>query len=361
MFKPEIISSADLKNILKNKKTALVCTKYWGKNNFLEKYLSINSSSFHQIVLIPSGEPESDSLDKISQGLDSGIEEIVALGGGSSIDSAKMLGILKNSNSRCADYEFAKKVIPNDVISIIAVPTTAGSGSEATMYTVINNSQTRRKFTLTDYSLMPNRVLLCPELTMALPEKITISAGMDAFIQSFESFFSKKPNIISSSLAPLVMSIILRNLPSIIQSPHDLQARKMMQEASFLSGICINYSRTGLIHTISAALSKYFSNPHGELNTIIMPHVIEFNKEHHNPPKDQLEFLLKSLDLKSLDSFLDYIISFCRKFNLNIDTKVIVDKKEIIKRIFQDSDLSSVNPQEIDEEKLLKLIERILG
>ena len=91
-----------------------------------------------------------------------------------------------------------------------------------------------------------------------------------------------------------------------------------------------------------------------------MPYVIEFNKEYYNPPKEQLEFLLKSLDLKSLDSFLNYIILFCRNLNLNLDMKIIADKKEMIKRIFQDSGLSSVNPREIDEKILLKLIEQVL-
>ena len=360
MVKPELINSIELKNILNNKKTALICTKFWKENNFLEKYLSIDFSSFYQIVLIPSGEPESDMLDRINQELNSGIEEIVALGGGSTIDSAKMLGILKHDDLHCVDYEIGNKIITDNITSIIAIPTTSGSGSESTMYTVINNSKTHRKFTVTDNSIMPSKVLLCPELTLGLPERVTISAGMDAFIQAFEAFFSKKPDIISLSLAPFIMSTILKNLPALIQSPQDLHLRKILQEVSFLSGICINNSRTGLIHTISVSLAKYFSNLHGELNTIIMPRVIEFNSLQYNPPKEHLDFLLSSLDMKSLGSFLNHVILFCKKFNLNLYPKKQIDKKEIVERIFQDSGLSAVNPREIDEKQLSKLLGGIL-
>jgi len=338
----------------------LVCTESWKKNDLLEKYTSINFSLFHQIITIPSGEPESDLLDKINSEMDSDIEEIIALGGGSTIDSAKMLGVLNNNNYSCADYEFDRKISPSNVIPIIAIPTTAGSGSESTMYTVINNSQTHRKFTLTDYSIMPHKVLLCPELTLNLPKQVTIASGMDAFIQAFEAFFSKTPNPISSSLAPFIMYTILKNLEEVVKNPHNLDLRKLMQEVSYLSGICINYSRTGLIHTISVSLSKYHSNLHGELNTIIMPHVIEFNKFHYELSKSNLEFLLKSLNMKSIDEFINQIILFCNKLDLKLFSKLKIDKKEIIERIFQDSGLSIVNPREIDEKQLSILIERIL-
>ena len=357
---PEIIDNEALKDIVGSKKLALICSKNWKDNGKIEKIPSLSLSSFKQVVLVPSGEPESKSLDKISQELDPDLDGLVALGGGSSIDSAKMLAILKAEKSYCTDYEFNKKKITKKLMPVIAIPTTSGSGSESSMYAVINNSQTHRKFTITHNSIVPSKVLLYPELTIDLPRRITISAGMDAFIQAFEAFFTKDSNPISAYLAPTVMSSILKNLSYVIKNPGDLQARKSMQKSSFLSGICINYSRTGLIHTISMALSEYYSNLHGELNTIIMPYVIKYNKNYYNPPKEEMNFLLTMSGFESLNSFLDYVISYCQELSLVPTQNKIPDKERMIKRIFQDSELYSVNPREINEIELLKIIECVI-
>ena len=140
----------------------------------------------------------------------------------------------------------------------------------------------------------------------------------------------------------------------------NLKIFKKMQEFSFLSGICISYSRTGLIHTISVALSKDFSQMHGELNSIIFPHVIDFNKDFYKIGNHQLDILLKLFGKKDLDLLVEYFKKYVRKLEFKLDENQEIETEDIISRIYQDKGLFTINPAPITKSKLKLLITGIL-
>ncbi|OON95728.1 MAG: alcohol dehydrogenase [Epulopiscium sp. Nele67-Bin005] len=205
-----------------------------------------------------------------------GATSIVALGGGSPIDVAKAVGVLVVYGGKITDYEGMHKV-PGPIVPMIVIPTTAGTGSEATASAVITDEQRNYKMTVFTYEILPKYAILDPELIMTAPASISAACGVDAFIHALEAYISRNASPFSDMMAEKAMELIGRSLRRFVANRSDVEAACDMMAGSNFAGISFAWARLGNIHALSHPVSAYFHVPHGVANAILMPTVIEYN------------------------------------------------------------------------------------
>lgn len=190
---------------------------------------------------------------------------IIALGGGSSMDTAKAAGVVAASGKNIQKYLDGnpKRLEIRQVLPIIAIPTTAGTGSEVSQYAVITDEQTLRKDSITSSFLYPKVSLVDPQLTVGLPEKLTISTGLDVLSHALESMFSKIRNSFTEIMALEAIRNVFQWLPICVKEPENLEAREEMAFASILAGIAMSHCCGTLPHGLGCPLSGHFGVPHG--------------------------------------------------------------------------------------------------
>jgi alcohol dehydrogenase len=203
---------------------------------------------------------------------------IVAFGGGSAIDFAKSLAAGLASGSGGQDLRaivsHPESLLENPPLPIHAIPTTSGTGSEVTHFATIWDYENRRKLSLTSQTLAPKTALVDSELTDLLPANATLSSGLDALNQAFESVWNKNSSPITVVLASRAISLALEALPALHQNLSNTVARDKMAEASLLAGLCINQTRTAICHSISYPLTAHFGVPHGVACAFTMAEVL---------------------------------------------------------------------------------------
>ena len=205
---------------------------------------------------------------------------IIALGGGSVLDTGKAISAMVTNEGSVADYQeiegkgrkFQHKPIP-----FIAIPTTSGTGSEATKNAVITNTKLDLKKSIRDPWLIPEVALVDPELTLSLPPHITAICGGDALTQCIEAYLGKKSQEITDALALHAIGLIDKSLVKAVKEGKNLEARKDMAMAALLSGLCLSNSGLGTAHALSHPLGVYYKIPHGLSCAVLLPYVMEYN------------------------------------------------------------------------------------
>ena len=210
---------------------------------------------------------------------ENGCDLIVALGGGSAMDAGKAIAGLVLNPGKCSDFFGADKFI-NGNLPIIAIPTTAGTGSEVTPYSVLINQDTRSKLTIAGRGLFPVTAILDPELSTSMPRAVTISTGLDALSQAMEGMASIRATPLGDSLALDTCRIVHAWLPRAADCPGDLEARSEMLYAAMLSGCVIAQSGTTLIHGMGYYFTLEFGLPHGLANGLLLAPVFRYNAQH---------------------------------------------------------------------------------
>lgn len=201
---------------------------------------------------------------------------LVAIGGGSSIDTAKSAGLLVASGGYLKDYAGVNKVA-KPTLPVIAIPTTAGTGSEVTIFAVMSDPDNNEKFTISSPLIAPRTSILDAELTLKLPPSITAFTGMDALTHAFEAFGSVIAQPATDALAVHAIRMIVENLPVAVHRGDRLAARENMLQAAFIAGVAFNSAFLGLAHAIASPLGGYFHVSHGLANAVMLPYVLEFN------------------------------------------------------------------------------------
>ncbi|MGL5055646.1 MAG: iron-containing alcohol dehydrogenase [Fusobacteriaceae bacterium] len=205
-----------------------------------------------------------------------GATSIVALGGGSPLDVAKAVGVLTKFGGAITDYEGRNKV-PGPIAPMIAIPTTAGTGSEATASSVITDEARNYKFSIISYETLPKYAILDPELIMTAPASIAASCGVDALIHAIEAYISKDASPFSDSMAEKAMELIGKNLRKFVADRTDEEAACGMMVGSNFAGISFAWARLGNVHAMSHPLSAFYHVPHGVANSVLLPTVMEYN------------------------------------------------------------------------------------
>jgi alcohol dehydrogenase len=201
---------------------------------------------------------------------------IIALGGGSPIDSAKAIAILAKHGGEMRDYKFPRIVIESG-LPIIAVPTTAGTGSEVTRVTIIADEKTDEKMLCVGIGFMPVAALIDFSLTLSLPARITADTGIDALTHAMEAYVSKKASLYSDSQALSAMRLIAPNLRRAYHDGADKAAREAMMLGSTLAGVAFSNASVALVHGMSRPIGAHFHVPHGLSNAMLLPSVTEFS------------------------------------------------------------------------------------
>ncbi|MBA1233063.1 iron-containing alcohol dehydrogenase [Stutzerimonas nitrititolerans] len=203
-------------------------------------------------------------------------DSIVALGGGSPIDSAKAIGILGKFGGEMRDYRFPRDV-SDAGLPLIAIPTTAGTGSEVTRFTIITDETSDEKMLCAGLGFMPVAALIDYELTLSLPPRVTADTGIDALTHAIEAYVSRKASLYSDAQALEAMRLLAPNLRAAFHEPRNLAVREAMMLGATLAGIAFSNASVALVHGMSRPIGAFFHVPHGLSNAMLLPAVTAFS------------------------------------------------------------------------------------
>lgn len=222
-------------------------------------------------------DPDIASVEKGTEAARAGgCDLIVGVGGGSSLDTAKAIGIMLTNDGHIRDYVGLGKV-KNRPAPVIAVPTTAGTGSEMTIWSVLSDKERQVKLSVGSVYNCPALALLDPELTVPLPPHVTAFTGMDALTHALESYVNLNTQPISEGMSVQAMKMIAANLRLAVANGNNLEARANMLLASTIAAMAFNSTRLGLAHALALPLGAHFHIPHGLVNAILLPEVMRYN------------------------------------------------------------------------------------
>lgn len=230
-------------------------------------------------VVCYSVEPEPDiaSIDEGTQRCrEAGCDLVIGLGGGSALDTAKAIALLTKHDGSIRDYQMGEMRFKFPGLPVIAVPTTAGTGSEATMVSVVTNKEAGVKKSVSHPFMVPQVVLLDPELTLHLPSQLTATTGFDALSHALESFVSLNAHPFCEALALRALELIGENLPRAVTHSADLVARSNMLIASYLAGLSLS-AGVGAAHILAQPIGAVTGLPHSDSIAILLPHVVRAN------------------------------------------------------------------------------------
>lgn len=260
----------------------------------------------------------------------SACDALIGLGGGSAIDAAKAVAIrIKKPNTPLRKMKGILKV-RKTLPYLIAIPTTAGTGSETTVVTVVSNPDTHEKYAISDLNLMPKVAVLEPELTKNLPKFFTSTTGMDALTHAVEAYIGHGATRFTNRMSKEAIVGIHTYLKRAYDEPHDMEARMGMLKASFCAGAAFTRAYVGNIHAIAHTFGGFYQVPHGYANAIIMPHVLKFygkKAKHKLAELSDLLGLTESTVSSSMKmkAFIDWIEKMNAYFN--IPTQIEVNDK----------------------------------
>ena len=223
------------------------------------------------------GNPSVETVEKAAAAFcKSGANFIIALGGGSPMDVAKAVGVVARYGGSITEYEGGGRV-PGDIIPLIAIPTTAGTGSEVTAFSVITDHSRNYKLTVFSYKLIPAYAILDPELLTTAPVSVAAACGIDAMVHALEAYISKDASPFSDAMAEKALELIGKNIRRYVADRTDIEAAEAMITGSLFAGIAFSWARLGDVHAMSHPVSAYFDVPHGVANAILLPTIVEYN------------------------------------------------------------------------------------
>lgn len=277
------------------------------------------------------------------------VDIIIALGGGSAIDLAKAVSVCVE---KIEDYHGTGKAFPPKHIPIIAIPTTAGTGSEVTCVSVLTNRLTGKKAPIVSDKFYPKIAIIDPELTYSLPPAVTASTGIDVLCHAVEGYWSKGHQPICDALAIHAIKLVLQYLPIAYETPEDITAREKLAEASVIAGLAFTLPKTTSSHACSFPLTSIYHIPHGEACGLTLDYFARFNS-----PDFRTNGLAEELGYSTVDEFADAILLLKKKVNLRCGLKDFNLSAEQIKELVRLSHHPNMdnNPIEVTDETLFDL------
>lgn len=318
----------------------------------------------HQTELLPNigADPTIESVEHVTSGvLAAAPDWIIAMGGGSVLDTAKAAAVAATNGGDVKGLILGTSQIRNPGIPLIAIPTTSGSGSEVTPYASITDARESKKISLSHDYLFPRFALLDPSLTLSLSHWQTAISGMDALCHSIEGYWSNRATPATDALALSAARLLFDQLPETRRAPEDLTARKRTMEGSMLAGLTISNARTTAVHAISYPMTVSFGVPHGLACSLILPSMMRFNAR--AMPKDKEDRLLQNLGAKSMGHLAESVEQLQSNLGLPIKLSEVGIGQDGISNIVKNGyrpDRMNNNPKEISAEQLTVLLEDLI-
>jgi alcohol dehydrogenase class IV len=205
-----------------------------------------------------------------------GYDSLVAIGGGSSIDTAKAMSVLAANGGQMRDYKVPAE-IPKAGPPLVAIPTTAGTGSEVTRFTVITDSETDEKMLIAGLACCPLAAIVDFELTLSMPLRLTADTGLDSLTHAIEAYVSRRANPFTDGLAKNAMGLIARHIRTVCAEPDNLAAREAMMLGATTAGMAFSNASVCLVHGMSRPIGAFFHVPHGLSNAMLLPEITAFS------------------------------------------------------------------------------------
>ncbi|MDD6816951.1 MAG: iron-containing alcohol dehydrogenase [Firmicutes bacterium] len=315
--------------------------------------------------LIP--EPTVEVVDQAAEVLrESGADVVIAVGGGSPIDTAKAMCLLQTHEGSCRDYLFGgTKTVSAPIMPLVAVPTTAGTGSELTAASVISNEQERTKVSITSDYLIPKMVFVDPSLQLGMPPFITATTGMDALTHAIEAYVSLNASPISDMCALQAIEMIGKNLRTAVSAGSNLEARCNMAIASTIAGAAFMNGGLGVVHGIAQTIGAFAHVAHGTANALLLPYCMERNVVGNLEKFKNIAVALgENVEGLSLREAADAAVDAV--FRLVQDLRIPMTLKEVgvcrgmfgdIARDVMNYRLLAVNPCKITEKDVIEILE----
>lgn len=260
-------------------KVLLVTDAFLNKVGMADEIKGYIADAGAEVIIFDGAEPNPTDTNvhngfKVYQ--DNGCDMIVSLGGGSSHDCAKGVGIVAGNGGNIRDYEGIDKS-SKSMPPLIAVNTTAGTASEMTRFCIITNTSNRVKMAIVDWRCTPTVAINDPLLMMKMPPSLTAATGMDALTHAVEAYVSTIATPVTDSAALMAIKLISENLRTAVANGSNFEARDKMAYAEFLAGMAFNNASLGYVHAMAHQLGGLYNLPHGVCNAILLPHVERFN------------------------------------------------------------------------------------
>lgn len=327
----------------------------------------------YKLIIRDSNEPTVTEVDDLSKKIkEEKFNWILGIGGGSTLDLAKAASGLATNEGSSADYQKGKEV-EKEGIPFIAVPTTAGTGSEITNNAVLINKKENVKLSIRGDSMIAKVALFDPVLTFSMPPKITAYTGMDALTQAIEAYVCKARNPLSDHFASLSIDLLYNNITAAYLDGSNIDAREKMLYGSLLSALAFSNAKLGAVHGFAHPIGVLHNLPHGLICGVLLPYVMDFNIESKIPlvihnyasitkymDKSYLTTSLSDLDLAKLS--VKKIYDLLKRLNMPTNLTAIGILKEDIPNIVKDTKGTSLanNPRDTNLELLTKILEDAL-
>lgn len=272
---------SELPELTSSTRIALITTPGFTRRGITAKLISMFADRLIAIQDDVEPNPDMETLDAAAISLrDVNPDMIIALGGGSALDTGKILAKTVQAPdgwSLCDHFRNNLPLHDDTPLPVLAIPTTSGTGAEMTPFATVWDRQNLKKYSLADPDMFPKTALIDPEMTIEMPEEVTVSTGLDAVSQAIESIWNKSSNALSYGWAVQSLKLSLKSLPYVAANPTDIQARASMAEASMLAGLAISHTRTALAHSMSYPITAHHGLPHGLACSFTLPALLSFN------------------------------------------------------------------------------------
>lgn len=272
---PELIRRYDMKHVMVVYDPGVKAAGLSEKVLELVKKTDVSVSVFDKVIPNPTNEVVQQAYELAKE---QSVDGFIAVGGGSSIDTAKAMNILMTNSGKIGDYAGIGKV-KNLCLPLIAIPTTAGTSSEITNVSALVDQEKVIKYVVIDNKIVASDVIADPEFTRTAPASVTAASGMDAITHAVESYTSNMATPLTEYNSIKGLQILYNNIERVVENGNDIEAREQMMLGCIITGFGFSNANLGLVHGIAHTLSAHFGLAHGMANAAVLPYVIEYNAQ----------------------------------------------------------------------------------
>lgn len=363
---------ADIVESFQAKKTVIITDSGVFNAGLIDKPKSILENNGIEVHIIHDTPPEPplnkvQEIYQVAKALNSQV--IIGIGGGSAMDTAKLVAIALNNNVELQDVVDGKAQFEYRGIPTIMIPTTSGTGSEATPNSIVLIPERELKVGVVDEKMLPNCVILDPQMTVDLPPHITANTGIDALCHAIECYISKKASPFSDTFALKAIELIVGNIRTAYHDGKNLKARENMLLGSYFGGASIATSSTVAVHALSYPLGGKYHIPHGLSNAILLPDVMKFNLD---ACEEKFATVAKAMKLdvygltqrQAAEKMIDELYALIKELNIKCDLRAIGITENILDEL-ADSALTvkrllDNNPKVMTKSDIVEIYKKIL-